>query len=496
MVNSRSVSVLVLVFVCSVFGKNLVPDTPGNSGDYFCTWNVQGYVCSHETNEDQREAMNEDNIFGDGEYQGWVNFYEKLRGDLLFVMDDSYDVPKNGDREYFGSMIVNEERFPSYTGEPAERLKKLVENVKAKGWKGLGLWVSSQESPRFINGSPREYWIERFKWTKDAGVDYWKVDWGANGKSYDWRRMLSELGDKELPGLVIEHAMMSSVMEFAKVFRTDDVDSVIAIPQTLDRVGQMLEFKSIGDTRCIINCEDEPYIGAALGCAIGIKRHPFKGKLPDGEQDSCYPPVGRDLKNRADEVVRAVRWHRIAPPFGVGVTKDVVDSKKLADTWYLEANETLNSPDSGGTLRQEAPARISRGLELAEVSVWGYNTVPYVLASKHPNGAVAVATQGRTKEREFILERARVRLKVGRDVGPIGIFGRYETLTLDFSDLLDGVTIWGQDLAGSSAVDITGRVKIEGSRLIVPGDLIDEIGLADATINDKSDPGMVIVIEK
>ena len=491
MIKMRGVLVLVLVMACVVFGRNLVPDKAANTGDYFCTWGVQGYVCSYETREKQREAITEANLFGGGEYQGWVNFHEALRGDLFFVLDDSWYVSESQASGYGGSMISNEEKFPSYSGEHIERLSKLVRDIEVKGWKGVGLWISSQETLQFEDQDIQEYWGERLEWMKEAGVDYWKVDLGSSGKSYDWRERLSDLGKNRA-----EELLMSSVMNYSEIFLTDEVDNVIATPQTLERIGEMLIFEPMEDTKCIINCGDEPYIGAALGCSIGIMRYPFKKDLPDGKQDLAYPPVGRDIKNRADEIVRAVRWHRIAGPFEVGTTKDIVDSTKLIDTWYLKANETLNDPDGGGTLRQEAPARISRGLELAEVKVWGYDPAPYVLTSRHPNGAIAVATLGRTKDREYVLERAKVKVKVGRDFGPIGIFGRYETLIIDFLDKMDNAKVWGQDLAGDTAVDITEKVKIEGSRLIVPGDVIDEIGLANATTGDKSDPGMVIVIEK
>ena len=75
----------------------------------------------------------------------------------------------------------------------------------------------------------------------------------------------------------------------------------------------------------IINCEDEPYIAVGLGCAIGVMRHPFAGTLPDGAQDFVFPPVGRDIKRRLDEVVRGVRWHRIAEPFAVGYGTFAID---------------------------------------------------------------------------------------------------------------------------------------------------------------------------
>lgn len=40
---------------------------------------------------------------------------------------------------------MNTERFPSFTGEPAERLKALTDSVEALGWKGLGGWICTQK---------------------------------------------------------------------------------------------------------------------------------------------------------------------------------------------------------------------------------------------------------------------------------------------------------------------------------------------------------------
>src|SRR6202012_2188386 len=75
--------------------KSLIPETPSLAPDYFNTWNIQGYVCSYSSTEAQRSAMNESNIFGDSTYQGWIKFYPQIRKDLIFVMDDSWDIPKN-----------------------------------------------------------------------------------------------------------------------------------------------------------------------------------------------------------------------------------------------------------------------------------------------------------------------------------------------------------------------------------------------------------------
>lgn len=46
---------------------SLVPITPSQAPDYYCTWNLQGFVTSHtfgRGSNDFRAEMNEDNLFG------------------------------------------------------------------------------------------------------------------------------------------------------------------------------------------------------------------------------------------------------------------------------------------------------------------------------------------------------------------------------------------------------------------------------------------------
>ena len=56
------------------------------------------------------------------------------------------------------------------------------------------------------------------------------------------------------------------------------------------------------------------------------------------------------------------------------------------------------------------------------------------------------------------------------------------------------VRIWAQDLAGTEAVDISDRVKVDGSSVVVPGEVIADVGLSAASEGDISDPGLVLVI--
>ena len=101
---------------------NLVPDTPSAAPDYFCTWNLQGYVVSYTGGDPTREAMNEEYMFGKGKYQDWVNVsYPTIRKDLYFVMDDSWDIPQDVNtpsNPYLGTVELDTTRFPRSKGMP------------------------------------------------------------------------------------------------------------------------------------------------------------------------------------------------------------------------------------------------------------------------------------------------------------------------------------------------------------------------------------------
>jgi len=157
--------------------KGLVPDIPNPSPDYYCTWQTQQYFTSAGGSALQRANLIEANILGNDMHQGWANFYPKVRKDLFFVMDDSWDIPLSGDAKgYFGSLILSKERFPSFAKvgvSNKDALKNLTAAIEQKGWKALGGWVCAQEADSFINGkSQREYWIERARWASYAGFAY------------------------------------------------------------------------------------------------------------------------------------------------------------------------------------------------------------------------------------------------------------------------------------------------------------------------------------
>lgn len=496
--NRRILIIALCAISCTGRTLNLVPDTPSKAPDYLCTWNLQCYRSNQDGPVKNRAEMVEENFFGDGPYQGWASLYPAIREDLFLVLDDSWDLPRDrNEREgnpYYGTTRLDTTRFPSFKGEPARRLKALSDRITGMGWKGLGGWICAEKARTDLSVPDSIYWPQRLKEAQEGGVRYWKVDWGEMQGSGDWRKQLTEWGREYAPGLVIEHAMNPEFISFSDTYRTYDVENITAQTVTIDRVARYLRYAPEAPAQGIINCEDEPYIAAGLGCAIGIMRHPFVGALPSGRADIGFPETGRNLKCRLDEVARGVRWHRIALPFGSDGVSYSVDPVILEDGWIYAYDESWIWHEVGDTVRVSAPARVSRNMPLPVVGSED-PARPFVLATRYPNDAVAVATVGRSLGREYVLLEVPVTIEVASLDAPVGVFGRYESLTLHYPAPLGKVRVWAQDLLSREAVDITARVHAEGSRLVVPGPVIAEIGLSAATLGDVSDPGLVLKIE-
>lgn len=445
-----------------------------------------------------RASLTEQALFGDGPLEGWCSMFPEIRKDLTFVMDDSWDISIGEsarksleENSLYGSLHLAEDRFPSCTGHPKDRLSQLKELVCAQGWRSLGGWVCAQEAPGLPPTNRRSYWIERLRWMKESGFSYWKVDWGKECKHLEWRRLLTDLGTVYAPDLVIEHAMIPEAVCFSNAFRTYDVENINAIAPTIQRVVDLLGFTANPGPFGIINCEDEPYIAAGLGCAIGVMRHGFKGPFPDGRMDTCFPPIGRHIKDRLDEVIRGVRWHRICGP--IPVANDAIIGQELGtDVWEVHAGETWNKREPGSFYRESAPLRVSRGMPLCTVRVEDDTPQPFVLASRAPNGATAIAALGRTLGRTYTKAGADVTAQVGRPGLPIGIFGAYRSLTLIHDQAPEGCRVLAQDLCADEAVDITKSIRQSGHALTLDGDLIDRIGRAGGRPGDVSEAGMVL----
>ena len=244
--------------------------------NYFCTWSVQNYQygCGADRLDPAelegargaahaRESMNQRQILGT---DGWARrFHPRARGGLYFLLDDGWDVPDPVDDAWFGSLILNADRFPDAPKEPWERLAWLNRELKALGWRGLGLWVAAQEAPALgggiMTGAEQErYWAERLEWSERAGVEYWKVDWGAHAAEPEFRANLTRWARRIAPHLTIEHALCrgpindgpdgrlpaedarkeAALLETADVVRTYDILQPLSAAQTMERVAALL----------------------------------------------------------------------------------------------------------------------------------------------------------------------------------------------------------------------------------------------------------------
>ena len=484
---------------------------------YYCTWSSQANLSTRRSKDGtalsalMRDTLNEENVFGE---DGLVNQFPTIRDKLIFVFDDGWDVPYglvNNDKGDFGSLIVNEERFPSFTGEPKERLKKLVDKVKSYGWKGVGLWICASAKGEawenmLTHEERKEYWSERFEWSKYAGVSYWKVDWGSLCNDIDFRKLLNELKDKIYPELVIEHAVIMAplsgvndndqtgryidwgdrpewtmeLMKFSDVIRTYDVSGKLSIPTTVDRVQFILSKGKELNSKSYINAEDEAYVCSALSLETGVMSNLLKN------------PDGTPMRPKSTENIRAVNWLScFAPPVAVGDVSFKCSDEILFDVCNFVNLRTWISRYGDRDIKQGAPAVVALNDELPNVEYLD-DEKPYILCNRHKNGAFAIAVMPRFKQ-DIDFYTPSVNLNITQKIDmPIGIFGEVNQVNIEFDESVEDKKIFAQDLASDKAVDITSDCLVEKNVVKISGELISKIGKSENCFADKSKPGLVI----
>ena len=521
-----------------------IPSAPTKAWGYWCSWGVQSFSV------DRGDGLLDPRIFhyaeGSGLIRhnlnetlllhnpGWANqFPQAIRGDLYLLIDDGWDVPYAPvERWQYGSHELSPDRFPSFTGKPHERLVRLNDAVRQLGWRGLGLWVAAQvvgdgRDGQLLDDAAHEAaWRMLLRRSVHAGIAYWKVDWGQRDRSLAFRAWLTDLARQEAPDLIIEHSTgrgplndvgfpselvgdeltfhgsnsgrfrnwdhgrvledATSTLVHSPVFRTHDVTQPLSLATTLDRVAEMLLHAPASPTEtCILNCEDEVYLGAALGCSLGVMRHP--GWL---SSDANYDP-GKAAR-RMHEVTRAVRWQRYAPPVSARAGQAIIDDMVLTDSWQFQTGETWAYWFVGQTFEQNAPARVARSMPLPEYLTMP-SLPPFLVASRHPNGAVAIASLPRTTVANgFVFPVATVRVTISEVGQPVGVFGRFESLILDFPISVECCRVLARDLILDVEQDISSEVTLREHQLIVPGSVIEQIGMIAQTTGDISEPGLVL----
>lgn len=456
--------------------KSFIPEKIIKCYDYFCTWQSQadGAQKKHGDVRDVRNTINSGFLFSeDGVLK---NYFKNNRESVIVVLDDGWDVPYDAsnydftDCSAFGSFELNEDRFPQFTGEPKERLKKLCDCIKGMGYGGVGVWVCAnaageKEGSCLSGNEMREYWKTRTEWCDYAGVEYWKVDWGIYEHDLAFRKMLTEIVHQYAPKVRIEHSVPQEAWHFgagnekimkeyegvlpvSDYFRTYDVLAKLETAVTLYRITECVKALETVDAReCILNVEDELEIAAALGCSAGIMRHPK------------WTPE-RDKKIRA-----VLNWHKIAPPFPINATPIKLSEKKLTDTYSFEnlpEDHWLYKVANGKTAEVVCPAIIARNTELPIISAKG--EAPFVVCSLNPHSsAYAIGFLARTfggTEKQELLCNAEIKLVDAKM--PIGVFGRFARLTVRFEESISGASLYMQKLDTEEAFDITDCISSDG----------------------------------
>lgn len=484
---------------------------PGDAAippNYWCTWSAQNYLFGQGVDQLDpallegssgagyaQRSLNEDVLLGP---DGWARtFFPAVRDRLYLVLDDGWETGGPA------TFLLDEAKFPSFKGTPPERLRKLNDAVRALGWRGLALWCRDTPS-----GAEAEKLVD---WSKAAGIAYWKIDGGDRDYSTVRAR------DKARAPLVLEHmngedslngdwlkdgrfgvqewdSQRTKILRQTDVYRTYDTTEIMAVPTTLDRIAQMLRpVAGRREVTALLNVEDEVYAAAVLGCTMGVMRHPQRGLRPGADVDLFFPGLRR-LKQRIDEVSRALAWQSIAPPMAAGATQLALSDEILTDDWVFRRGQTWFQKIIDQHIHQGAPACIVRNGVLPDVACDGPK--PFVAASRFPNGTAAIGTFERVLSGQggMVMPRARVHWHIGSSSGPIGIFGRYDFLTLLSDKGWDTGPVMARDLAGGQATDISAAAVRRGNSLVIPGEVIDRIGCASGTAGDPSLPGMVLTL--
>ncbi len=477
---------------------NIIPEKIYDTGNYLCTWRTQNTVLKNKKldklNLNQtRDSLCEEFLFGN---PGILSLIDKeIRKDLIIVLDDGWDVdyglkpsPKDGGNEdyrKFGSMLLNEKRFPSFDGSPKERLKKLSDKIKEMGFKGLGLWLAVQVSEN-EDDSP-EIWEEKFSMLDYADIKYVKLDWGKHCHDVRYREMLTVIAKMKSPGLKVEHSCprpsfnypddekykeeITSLLSISDYIRLYDVSAEFRHTTMIDRCAEVLNMsKHSPNPYTVPNIEDPVYIGSALGFSIGAMR------MFPVENDMNYN-YSSPLKTPMAPLKRALMWQRIAPPFNLDLSCFEISDKTNKDTYKYPIIEGNPWPYmSGKEVTQTAPRIISRNMNLPKIKSKD-GVFPYVLSSIHPmTKAASIFFAPRTINQEiFYTPLCQAEIKADDINAPIGIFGKFDTLKIVFPKSIRNKKIYIQDLASYEAIDITNKVEIKGKSIIIKGELCEEI---------------------
>ncbi len=499
--------------------------------NYYCTWNAQNCVRPDAVLEPSAEAflgadgakkardyLDETSIFATG---GLADQFAPVRRHLYFLLDDGWDVPRgthpihDAAIESFGSLELAQDRFPSFPGAPAQRLRGVNEALQARGWRGAGLWVSAQaRGEGFVSGffsrdQTEAYWRTRLRWSREAGIGYWKIDWGCRQFDPQWRQLLEELKQQEYPQLHMEQCHPAAapvnnvvltdgrqtsdgrfadwapwpdrwllILQHAEIFRSYDVLWQFSQVSTLDRIAYLMQ--AAPAARAVINCEDEAYIGAVLGCSIGVMRSGLYRPIPVFDFDPQHN--ARKLR----EITRAVRWQEQYPELPVYRSALRCGEELVRESFCFQPGQTWMKEYEHHTIIQACPALITRGMERLPAVACSDTLQPLILASQRGD-TVAAASLPRRDGATWRIPRAQLRLPTARHAG---LFGKWDSVRIGIPPE-GGSRVLARDLADDSWTDITKQTRRESSQLVIPGELIDRLCVCD----DESAPGLELRLE-
>jgi hypothetical protein len=272
----------------------------------------------------------------------------------------------------------------------------------------------------------------------------------------------------------------------------------------------MLAAAAAQNSPAILNLEDMACEAAALACSFGAMRSRHS-----------------NLKN---ELTAAVRWARIAPAVPANAIPLATSEALLTDTSdFTTVNHWYKVTAGKKGVYQRAPAIIARGLPLPRVTPAGTgaaaanaaDSVPFVLATLHPNGTLALCAAARAPANARTphpTPPADIEVAVDALHRKIALFGAFNAVTLqlaadtgrarppgapppaaapDNAAAAGKIRVWAQNLAapaGARATDITARVQIKDNRLVIPATALAPLTARDSA-RDLSMPAVVLFAE-
>ncbi len=450
------------------------------TGSYLCTWAVQEKLARKTTLVDgpdvpsrQRLALCDKFLFSEDSLYHTVP--REQRSSLYLVIDDGWDVPggthPEDGRAPFGSVIADPIKFP-YADDDVERLKILVQKAKDLGYAGLGVWIAPQipfEKEDATMEDAEAHWRSAAARCQAAGVRYWKVDWGKHAFRRPYIEMMTRVAREVAPDLLLEHAHDQAPFKGAKspddekvkimcenayvgdFYRTYDVQPPFRESETLCRLNAMLckvdPKQFLFGSRGMINVESAPVIAFGLGCNLGIMK-----------------------TEESDEVNSTLSWQRLCPPFGMTEGAYHHSERYVADRFYFAGHIAWWIRRKDEVFSLKVPAVSSRNTRLPEVEEM--EEPPIIMACCSPETkAYSIAAMHRVVDPNArLVVLADVKAFPESVTAPIGVFGCFKSLTLEFAEAIpQNAKVYAQCLREDEAKEATDLVKIEGNRLVLDG---------------------------